>query len=138
MGDQLKANPFEGIDLDLVCAGLQAAFAGEPMPVTRPEMEDAGFEVELVSEEYGDPNPLTHKLSFRLEARKGRERRVFFEYHEWTSWAHSTLVAFATLLGLESYYYHSEEEEFLPVSDWRDDADCEENVTFMLFRRPRR
>jgi hypothetical protein len=108
---------------------------GDTDELTRPEMEDAGFDVELVSEEGGDPNPLTHELSFRLEARKGAQRRTIFNYHAWTSWGHSTLVAFADLLDLDAYYYHSEDEEFVPVSDWRDDADCEENVTFMLFTR---
>jgi len=108
---------------------------GDTDELTRQEMEDAGFDVELVGDKGGDPNPLTHKLSFRLEARKGSQRRTIFRYSEWTSWAHGTLVAFANLLGLRAYYYHSEEEEFLPVTDWRDDADCEENVTFMLFTR---
>ena len=28
-----------------------------------------------------------------------------FSYHGWTSWAHSTLVAFADLLGLNAFYY---------------------------------
>jgi hypothetical protein len=108
---------------------------GDTDDLTRQEMEDAGFDVELVGEKGGDPNPLTHMLSFRLEARKGDEKRTIFNYHDWTSWGHSTLVAFADLLDLDSYYYHSEDEEFIPVNDWRDDADCEENVTFMLFTR---
>jgi len=108
---------------------------GDTDDLTRPEMADAGFEVELIGNEGGDPNPLTHKLSFRLEASKGSQRRTLFRYEEWTSWAHSTLVAFADLLDLRAYYYHSEEEEFLPVTSWREDADCEENVTFMLFTR---
>ncbi|MBW2424415.1 MAG: hypothetical protein JRG86_09205, partial [Deltaproteobacteria bacterium] len=41
----------------------------------------------------------------------------------------------ADLLDLRSFYYHSEDEEFVPVSDWDGEADCEENVTFMLFTR---
>ena len=47
--------------------------------------------------------------------------------------AESTLVAFADLLDLNAFYYHADEEQFLPVSKWDEDADCEENVTFMLF-----
>jgi hypothetical protein len=108
---------------------------GDTDDLTRPEMRDAGFDVELVGEKGGDPNPLTHHLSFRLEASRKKKRRTIFNYHDWTSWGHSTLVAFADLLDLDAYYFHSEDEEFFPVSDWRDDADCEENVTFMLFTR---
>jgi hypothetical protein len=106
---------------------------GDTDELTRPEQEDAGFKCELVGEEDGDPNPLTHQLGFRLEASSGKTKKTMFNYHEWTSWAHSTLVAFADLLDLKSFYYHSEKEEFVPVTDWDDDADCEENVTFMLF-----
>ncbi|MBW2427087.1 MAG: hypothetical protein JRG86_22795, partial [Deltaproteobacteria bacterium] len=40
---------------------------GDTDDLTRPEMRDAGFDVELVGEKGGDPNPLTHHLSFRLE-----------------------------------------------------------------------
>ena len=106
---------------------------GDTDELTRPEQEDAGFKCELVGEEDGDPNPLTHQLAFRLEASSGKTKKTMFNYHEWTSWAHSTLVAFADLLDLKSFYYHSEKEEFVPVTDWDEDADCEENVTFMLF-----
>lgn len=108
---------------------------GDTDELTRQEQEDAGFTCELVGEKGGDPNPLTHRLDFRLEASNGRKRRGLFNYHGWTSWGHSTLVAFADLLDLRSFYYHSEEEEFVPVSDWDGEADCEENVTFMLFTR---
>jgi hypothetical protein len=108
---------------------------GDTDELTRPEQEDAGFTCELVGEKDGDPNPLTHRLSFRLEASNGRKSRGLFNYHDWTSWGHSTLVAFADLLDLRSFYYHSEDEEFVPVSDWDGEADCEENVTFMLFTR---
>lgn len=106
---------------------------GDTDELTRTEQEDAGFKCELVGEKNGDPNPLTHQLSFRLEASRGSEKKTMFNYHDWTSWAHSTLVAFADLLDLKSFYFHSEEEEFLPVTKWDDEADCEENVTFMLF-----
>ncbi|MAG30170.1 MAG: hypothetical protein CL908_04650 [Deltaproteobacteria bacterium] len=108
---------------------------GDTDELTRPEQEDAGFKCELVGEKGGDPNPLTHELAFRLQASNGRKQRTLFNYHDWTSWAHSTLIAFADLLDLKSFYYHSEEEEFTPVTEWDDEADCEENVTFMLFTR---
>ena len=106
---------------------------GDTDELTRPEQEDAGFKCELVGEEDGDPNPLTHQLGFRLEASSGKNKKTMFNYHDWTSWAHSTLVAFADLLDLKSFYFHSEKEEFVPVTEWDEDADCEENVTFMLF-----
>lgn len=106
---------------------------GDTDELTRPEQEDAGFKCELVGEEDGDPNPLTHQLGFRLEVRSGKNKKTMFNYHDWTSWAHSTLVAFADLLDLKSFYFHSEKEEFVPVTEWDDEADCEENVTFMLF-----
>jgi hypothetical protein len=106
---------------------------GDTDELTRPEQEDAGFKCELVGEKDGDPNPLTHQLSFRLQASSGRSKKTMFNYHDWTSWAHSTLVAFADLLDLKSFYFHSEKEEFVPVTEWDDEADCEENVTFMLF-----
>jgi len=106
---------------------------GDTDELTRPEQEDAGFKCELAGEKDGDPNPLTNQLSFRLQATNGRKEKTMFNYHGWTSWAHSTLVAFADLLDLNSFYYHSEEEEFYPVQKWDEDADCEENVTFMLF-----
>ncbi len=108
---------------------------GDTEELSRPEQADAGFSCALVGEEGGDPNPLTHALSFRLEARAGKARRTLFNYHDWTSWGHSTLVAFADLLGLHSYYFHAAKEEFVPVSQWDDGADCEENVTFMLFSK---
>lgn len=106
---------------------------GDTDELTRQEQEDAGFKCELAGERGGDPNPLTNKLSFRLQASNGRKDRTLFNYHDWTSWAHSTLVAFADILDLNSFYYHADEEEFLPVDQWDEDADCEDNVTFMLF-----
>jgi hypothetical protein len=106
---------------------------GDTDELTRLEQEDAGFKCELVGEKNGDPNPLTNELSFRLEVASGHKKRTLFNYHGWTSWAHSTLVAFADLLDLKSFYFHSEKEEFVPVTKWDDEADCEENVTFMLF-----
>ncbi len=108
---------------------------GDTEELGRAEQKDAGFTCALVGEKGGEPNPLTHALSFRLEARHGRKTRTIFNYHGWTSWAHSTLVAFADLLGLHSYYFHAAEEEFVPVAQWDEGADCEENVTFMLFSK---
>lgn len=112
-----------------------ASDMGDTDDLTREEMQDAGFECELIGEKDGEPNPLTHSLSFRLEAGKGHHYRTMFNYHDWTYWAHSTLVAFAELLDLKSFYYHADQEEFRLVTDWDDGADCEENVTFMLFTR---
>ncbi len=108
---------------------------GDTDELTRTEQEDAGFKCELVGEKDGDPNPLTHQLAFRLETSDRKDKKTMFKYHDWTSWAHSTLVAFADLLDLKSFYFHSEEEEFVPVTRWDGEADCEENVTFMLFTR---
>ena len=106
---------------------------GDTDELTREEQLDAGFKCELVGEKGGDPNPLTNELSFRLEASNAHKKKTMFNYHSWTSWAHSTLVAFADLLDLNSFYYHSDREEFVPVTRWDEEADCEENVTFMLF-----
>ncbi len=106
---------------------------GDTDELTRPEQEDAGFKCELAGEKWGDPNPLTHDLSFRLQALSGSKKRKLFDYHGWKFWSHSTLVAFADLLDLNSFYFHSDREEFVPVTDWDDESDCEENVTFMLF-----
>ncbi len=106
---------------------------GDTDELTRDEQEDAGFKCELIGEKDGDPNPLTNQLSFRLQATNGRKSKTLFNYHAWTSWAHSTLVAFADLLDLNAFYYHSEEEDFTSVRIWDPEADCEDNVTFMLF-----
>lgn len=106
---------------------------GDTDELTREEQEDAGFKCELAGEEGGDPNPLTHDLSFRLQVVAGKRERTLFNYHDWRFWSHSTLVAFADLLDLNSFYFHSEREEFVPVGDWDEESDCEENVTFMLF-----
>jgi hypothetical protein len=106
---------------------------GDTDELTREEQEDAGFKCELAGEEDGDPNPLTHDLGFRLQIVAGKQERTLFNYHDWRFWSHSTLVAFADLLDLNSFYFHSEREEFVPVRDWDEESDCEENVTFMLF-----
>jgi hypothetical protein len=106
---------------------------GDTDELTRPEQEDAGFKCELAGEANGEPNPLTHELSFRLQAVSGKKKRTLFNYHGWRFWSHSTLVAFADLLDLNSFYFHSEYDEFVPVEEWDEDSDCEDNVTFMLF-----
>ncbi|TAA40388.1 MULTISPECIES: FKBP-type peptidyl-prolyl cis-trans isomerase [Corallincola] len=41
LGEQLKQNPFEGMDLDAVVDGIRSAFAGEASVVTDEEMEAA-------------------------------------------------------------------------------------------------
>lgn len=46
--------------------------------VTRPEMEDAGFQVGLIDEEGGSPNPFTNLMSFRLEAYNDRNKKTLF------------------------------------------------------------
>ena len=91
--------------------------------LTRPEMEDAGFDVALVDESGWRPNPLTNRLRFRLEAWDGASRRTLFRYPEWTSWQHATLVAFAELLDLRVRYFHSELHEFLPVEEQVEESD---------------
>jgi hypothetical protein len=106
---------------------------GDTDELSRPEMEDAGFHCELVGEENGEPNPMTHELSFRLQATKNDKSKTMFNYHGWTYWAHATLVAFADLLDLKSFYFHADDEQFVSVKDWDEDADCEDDVTFMLF-----
>jgi hypothetical protein len=106
---------------------------GDTDELTRPEQEDAGFKCELVGEKDGDPNPLTNDLGFQLQTVSGKKTRTLFNYHNWRFWSHPTLVAFADLLDLNAFYFHSEQEEFVPVGDWDEDSDCEENVTFMLF-----
>jgi len=103
--------------------------------LSRPEMEDAGFEVALVDEPDTRPNPLTNELHFRLEVCDDEARRTLFRYDNWTSWPHPALVTLARLLDLNSLYFHSELEEFVPVEEGTEDSDCLENVTFMLFTR---
>jgi hypothetical protein len=105
--------------------------------MTRPEMEDAGFEVDLTDEEGGAPNPFTNQMAFRLEASNARRERTLFEYHGWTLWSQPTLVAMAQLLDLNVVYFHSDHEEFTCVKDAEEveESDCLDNVTFMLFTR---
>jgi hypothetical protein len=103
--------------------------------LTRPEMEDAGFQVALADQGGSVPNPLTNRLHFQLEAYDKHKRRTLFEYGNWTSWPHHTLVAFADLLDLRSLYFHADENEFMPVSEGERDEDILDNVTFMMFTR---
>ncbi len=105
--------------------------------LTRPEMEDAGFEVDLIDEDDGSPNPFTNKMAFRLEASNARKERTLFEYHNWTVWSQPTLCAMAQLLDLNVVFFHSDDEEFMSVNneDAVEESDCLENVTFMLFTR---
>jgi hypothetical protein len=103
--------------------------------MTRQEMEDAGFEVELVETDDGEPNPFTNLMHFTLDAIQGKESRTLFGYHDWTVWQQPTLVAMANLLDLHALYYHSDLNEFIPVEEETDTSDVEENVTFMMFTR---
>ena len=48
--------------------------------LTRPEMEDAGFQVALVDEPGVIPNPLTNALSFQLETWDSKSHRTLFSY----------------------------------------------------------
>lgn len=105
--------------------------------LTRPEMEDAGFEVDLIDEEGGSPNPFTNLMSFSLVASNARRERTLFEYHDWTVWSQPTLVAMARILDLNVVYFHADHEEFVSVDDAEaaEESDCLDNVTFMLFTR---
>ena len=103
--------------------------------LTRPEMEDAGFQVSLIDEPDTTPNPLTNALSFQLEAWDVRQRRTLFQYGAWTSYQHPMLVMLARLIGLRVMYFDSQMDEFIPVEDHREDSDCLDNVTFLLFTR---
>lgn len=103
--------------------------------LTRPEMEDAGFQVALVDESEAPANPLTNRLAFRLDAWDQQQRRTLFRYPDWTSWQHPTLVAFAQLLDLRVLYFHSELHEFVPVEEHVEESDVLDNVSFVLFTR---
>jgi hypothetical protein len=105
--------------------------------MTRPEMEDAGFEVDLIDEEDGTPNPFTNLMAFRLDASNARRTRTLFSYHDWTVWSQPTLYAMAKMLDLNVLFYHSDLEEFRSVNDAEavEDSDCLENVTFVMFTR---
>jgi len=103
--------------------------------MTRGEMKDAGFEVELVEDDDGEPNPFTNLMHFHLAASDGKGSRKLFGYRDWTVWSQSILVTLANLLNLNSLYFHSELHEFVSVDEETDDCDVEDNVTFMLFTR---
>jgi hypothetical protein len=103
--------------------------------MTREEMEDAGFEVELVEDDDGDPNPFTNLMHFHLAASDDKDSRKLFSYRDWTVWSQPILTTLGRLLDLNVLYYHSELEEFVSVDEEWDDSDVLENVTFMLFTR---
>jgi hypothetical protein len=103
--------------------------------LTRPEMEDAGFDVALREEPGGKPNPFTNEMAFRLDVWNSKQKRTCFRYPQWTNWTQPTLVAMAKLLDLDALYYHSELHEFVSVNEHVEDSDCLDNVTFMIFTR---
>ena len=103
--------------------------------MTRPEMEDAGLEVELVEDDDGEPNPFTNLMHFHLTASDRTGARQLFSYRDWTVWQQPILVTMANLLGLNALYFHSELEEFVSVEEETEDCDVVDNVTFMLFTR---
>jgi len=41
LGDQLRSNPFDGMDIEAVCAGLKDSFAGNESAVSRTDLEAA-------------------------------------------------------------------------------------------------
>jgi hypothetical protein len=103
--------------------------------MTRREMKDSGFDVELVEEDDGEPNPFTNLMHFHLEASDDTGERGLFDYHNWTVWQQPILVTLARLLDLNVYYFHTEQLEFVSVEEDTEDSDIEDNVTFMLFTR---
>ena len=108
----------------------------ETEDLTRPEMEDAGFQAGLVDEEGVHVNPLTNHMSFSLQIWDEDERRVLFRYSDWTSWQAPMLVALASLLDLQVYYYHSDDDGFRPVAAAARHPEATENVSFLVFTRP--
>jgi hypothetical protein len=109
----------------------------ETEDVTRPEMEDAGFELDLIDEDDGAPNAFTNLMSFRLQASNARRTRTLFNYHDWTVWTQPTLYAMAQILDLNVRFFQSDLDEFVDVDDTEavEESDCMENVTFMMFTR---
>ena len=101
--------------------------------VSRQEMKDAGFEVELIEDADGEPNPFTNLMHFHLGASDPTGDRKLFDYRDWTVWSQSILVTLARILDLNAFYFHSELHEFVSVEEEWEDCDVEEEVTFMLF-----
>ena len=101
--------------------------------VSRQEMKDAGFEVELIEDADGEPNPFTNLMHFHLGASDPTGNRKLFDYRDWTVWSQSILVTLARILDLNAFYFHSELHEFVSVEEEWEDCDVEEEVTFMLF-----
>lgn len=104
--------------------------------LTRPEHRAAGLYVALEDVRGRTSNPLTNRLHFDLVAADASGRRTLFEYRDWIGWQPPMLTALARLLGLEAWYYHSDLLEFRPVDLDTETADCRENNTFLLLRRP--
>lgn len=103
--------------------------------LSRPEMKDAGLEIELIEDPDGDPNPFTNLMHFHLGASDKTGKRELFGYRNWTVWSQPILVTMARLLGLHAMYFHSELYQFVSVDEETEDSDVEDNVTFMLFTR---
>jgi hypothetical protein len=111
----------------------------EEEDLTRPEMEDAGFQALLVDDPGVRPNPLTHALSFTLQVRDRRGRRDLFHYKDWTGWQPMALHALAQLLGLRLLFFDVAHGDFRPVEEAAGLADAVDNVNFFVFtRRARR
>jgi len=105
--------------------------------LSRPEMVAAGFRVALVDQPGPRPNPITHRLGFRLEAYDRRERRVLFDYPGWTFWQAPMLAMLADLLDLRVFYFHSDTHEFSPADLDIETSDVHENIAFLAFSRHR-
>lgn len=105
--------------------------------LSRPEMQDAGFEALLVDDPDVRPNPLTHALSFSLEVRDRTGRRQLFHYPTWTSYQPVTLCAFAKLLGLRVLYFEPTAAEFRPIERAGDAGATTHDVNFLVFTRRR-
>lgn len=105
--------------------------------LTRPEMEAAGFCVHLVDDPRHRPNPITHRMAFRLEASDATGTRVLFDYRGWTFWQMPMLATLAELLDLRMLYFHCDELEFSPVDRGVGTADLDDNIAFLAFTRHR-
>jgi hypothetical protein len=105
--------------------------------LTRPEMEDAGFQALLADDPGVRPNPLTHHLSFHLQVRDRSGQRQLFHYKDWTSWQPVTLCALAGLLDLRVHFFDPGTEEFRPVEDTAAARAVAGDVSFLVFSRLR-
>ena len=100
-----------------------------------PEMKAAGFRVALDDAENKIANPLTNLMHFDLVAWNKKGRRTLFSYHDWIGWQAPTLYALGEILDLDVRYFHSEDTEFLPLTEGTDTCDCRENNTVLMFTR---